>query len=452
MRPGLKRTLRVLAYAVGGLVLLMLVVPPFISLDGYKHLIEEQVRDLTGRDISLDGDISLRLLPRPGVVVEQVSLSNASGFGDEPMARVQRVRASVRWLPLITGSVQPTGVVVDGLDVGLVRNEQGASNWQDLLAMGGEGEPEAQPGAPSFAMGGVEIRGATILFDDHLSGIQYSVKSLDAELDGFRSGFTSDFRLACRYEMDSPGLRGAVSLSGGMLPDLAAIRFLVTDIDLAVEATGAALPEGRGDVTMRIKSVDLDMKSGSLDVGGFEAGVNGLRMTGSASAESIDIEPTGRARLEIPACDLRKTLRSLGLGMTTSDPAALGKVAGNFVVKYEGGILSVEPLVLIVDNSKAEGAATVDGPLTTFFLAVDRLNLDRYLPPPPAMGEEPAPEPEPASAAGLTDIASLVRALNIEGELRAGMLLISGMEVRDVTVKVTAKDGDLDLGPVEAVQ
>jgi uncharacterized protein involved in outer membrane biogenesis len=51
------------------------VVPRFIPADSLKADIAAQVRDATGRDLFIDGDLSFTLLPAPGLSVSGVRLS-----------------------------------------------------------------------------------------------------------------------------------------------------------------------------------------------------------------------------------------------------------------------------------------------------------------------------------------------------------------------------------------
>ncbi len=86
---------------------------------------------------------------------------------------------------------------------------------------------------------------------------------------------------------------------------------------------------------------------------------------------------------------------------------------------------------------------------TRFKLAVDRLNLDRYLPPPAkagaAKGAEPAqpPSDQPVDLSGL-------RALNVNGTLKVGELVASNVKVEALEVGLQAAGGRVQLKPLSA--
>ena len=58
-----------LAYVVGGIVILIIVValvaPFFVDLNNYKGLIEAKAKEATGRDLKIEGPISLSTTALP---------------------------------------------------------------------------------------------------------------------------------------------------------------------------------------------------------------------------------------------------------------------------------------------------------------------------------------------------------------------------------------------------
>ena len=59
---------KILIGVLGLIVLLLLAVaigPRFIDWNSYKGRVAEAVREVTGRDLTIDGDMSLSLFPSP---------------------------------------------------------------------------------------------------------------------------------------------------------------------------------------------------------------------------------------------------------------------------------------------------------------------------------------------------------------------------------------------------
>src|SRR6185437_1714502 len=120
--------------SVGGLVvliiLLLLAAHWFVNPNAYKGRIEQAVRQSTGRELMLDGNIRLSLFPWIALQFGPASLGNPPGFTGPPFAQVQRVSLRVGLLPLLHRRLVIGEVRVDGLNLSLERNARGVGNWQ----------------------------------------------------------------------------------------------------------------------------------------------------------------------------------------------------------------------------------------------------------------------------------------------------------------------------------
>ena len=99
----MNRLLKFLGIAVGVVILLFVVVAVAVSLlfdpNDYKDDITAAVQNATGRQLALDDDLELALFPTIRIAVGAATLSNAPGFGDEPMARIGSAERSRIVLP-----------------------------------------------------------------------------------------------------------------------------------------------------------------------------------------------------------------------------------------------------------------------------------------------------------------------------------------------------------------
>ena len=62
------------------IVVAVVVAPLVIDPNDYREQIQSAVKNKTGRDLLINGDLSLSVFPWIGVGVNDASLSNASGF------------------------------------------------------------------------------------------------------------------------------------------------------------------------------------------------------------------------------------------------------------------------------------------------------------------------------------------------------------------------------------
>jgi len=58
----------------------------FFEPNDFREEIADAVHDSTGRELHIDGEISVQLFPWLAVAIGHTTIGNAEGFGDEPMA------------------------------------------------------------------------------------------------------------------------------------------------------------------------------------------------------------------------------------------------------------------------------------------------------------------------------------------------------------------------------
>jgi len=87
---------RVLTVAGIILVLLSLVLlPPLISVNRFRHRITQSVSDSLGRPVHID-NITLNMLPLPGLTLENFVVEDDPAFSAEPVMRANSVRVTLR--------------------------------------------------------------------------------------------------------------------------------------------------------------------------------------------------------------------------------------------------------------------------------------------------------------------------------------------------------------------
>jgi AsmA protein len=107
-------------------------------------------------------------------------------------------------------------------------------------------------------------------------------------------------------------------------------------------------------------------------------------------------------------------------------------------------------LATAVDESKIGLQARVSKftPLgLEFALDIDRLNVDKYLPPAPAGAEKPAAKA--GSGEAKIDLAAL-KTLNLKGSVNIGQLTAQRIEVSRLSAHIAAAGGRLDIAPLSA--
>jgi AsmA family protein len=89
-----------------------------------------RVQAATGRALTIDGPLSVKLWPRPSIVAERVALANAP-FGSAPqMATAQRVAAALEFWPLLSGRIEVARLALQDPHILLETDAKGRGNWE----------------------------------------------------------------------------------------------------------------------------------------------------------------------------------------------------------------------------------------------------------------------------------------------------------------------------------
>ncbi|WP_407275519.1 AsmA family protein [Halothiobacillus sp. DCM-1] len=238
------------------LVLLVIAAGVFLATvnpNDYKQQIAALVQEKTGRIVQFNGPIHVSVFPWLGVRLESVAMSNAPGFSPDQMVEAKTIEAKAAFWPLLKGQFVVGKLVLDGAVIHLARNRAGVTNWADLLARPASKAPPvtaaASPSAPSalaLTVGGVEIRHATLDWQDAATGQQVAISSLDAMVGALAPGAVTPVSLQADYRLVAAKLGelgGSVRLSAQVsLPGGAELRADQVSVDAALNQVGGAYP------------------------------------------------------------------------------------------------------------------------------------------------------------------------------------------------------------------
>jgi hypothetical protein len=179
---------RILAGIGGLLLLLMIAVAIAVSTVDVKTFIgpiQKRVKDATGRDLTINGGIDLKLSLEPKVVIQDVAFSNAPWGKAQPMITAKRVEAQVALLPLLHRDFQVRSFALIEPTIALETDAKGVGNWE----FGGvpPGTPAAAPAEPAamagLFVGDLSISNGVLTFRDGESGKVTTVTIADFALN-----------------------------------------------------------------------------------------------------------------------------------------------------------------------------------------------------------------------------------------------------------------------------
>jgi uncharacterized protein involved in outer membrane biogenesis len=273
-----------LGIALLGLVVLLLaavfIAPSFVDWNAHKARVAEEVRKLTGRELTIGGDISLALLPAPALSADQVAFANLDGASAPAMAELESLEVRVALLPLIRGEIQVERVVLVKPVIRLEVMADGRRNW-DLGAAGtAEPGPQAPGGGEGMAaqvrLDDLRISGGTLIYRDAIGGREETVRDLDARIAA--ESLQGPFAVSGAASVRAIATEFEVSL--GRLPEDGATPF---NVSLRLPGPGSALRFG-GAVSLQPDGATL---RGTLKAEGDNLAALVSTLAGSGAAPGL---------------------------------------------------------------------------------------------------------------------------------------------------------------------
>jgi AsmA protein len=452
-----KRLLWAIAVFVVVLIAAAVVLVVAVDPNDYKELIVKQVDQATGRQLDLEGDIKLSFFPWLGLRVGSTQLSNAQGFGDAPFARIDEAQLRVAILPLFKGEVRADTLRLHGLRLNLSKNAQGVTNWDDLLSRQQAPPPAeseaGQANIPSaLAIGGIEIKDAALRWQDAQSGTELMVSPFNLYTDAISLGEPFDLQMDLYFKNKAPAMGVKLDLDGSITLDPANQRYQIKGLTTTVEAQGESLP-GKELATNFKTDIDADLQAQTLRVAPLSLEALTLKLSGKLEISQLLGNPKVIGQLKSEPFSPQEVLSALDQALPPSaDPNVLERASLDLGFGATSTQAELTRLAILLDDTQLTGSGKVksfEEPEINFSLAVNQLDVDRYLPPAPQTSEQPAnPPPSQPTDDRLPVPLEPLRGLNVKGDLTVTKLKAANLRLADLKASVTAKNGLLELRPV----
>ena len=266
----MKTTLKIVISIVA-LLLLVVVVGVLwvanIDPNNHKQWLQAQVRDATGYELQLNGNLGFELYPWLTISADDVRLANPPGFGDAPLAEIEHVAFRARLLPLLGRNVEIDTMTLRGLNANLITAADGRSNWATGEASASTADAAPASGEMPFndlRIGGINIERVNIIVEDLGTESRLQISDLAFTSDELVYGEPINLNLAFAVLANSPALDANVNLNGTVNYDLDNGRYDVAPLRLTTELRGNHLPGGRAEVNMTT-ALHFDLDAGRFN-------------------------------------------------------------------------------------------------------------------------------------------------------------------------------------------
>ena len=304
-----------------------------IPVDTVRDATKAEIRNVTGLDLVLRGDVAVSLFPTGSITFANVMLGDDS----KPVLAADRLTARLRFFPLFAGRVEIADVSLVHPHINVAFDRDGRSNWAGLIeslarALG----PKANRTVNASSFTEIRITDGTVDLKDEARGIAESFQNVELALAW--PSISKSFAATGHFDWHNEPIESAITLT-----------------DFA-----AALAGDRSGVKLRLTGAPVK-----------------LAFEGSWSTRpTLKVDGT----LAADTASLRDTLR--WAGMKPLSGSGFGRFALKAKTNVAGGNISLSAVNVELDGNVAEGVLTfaTDGRQTLQgTLAAEELNLTPYI-------------------------------------------------------------------------
>ena len=125
----MKKALIILIGLFALLIITILSIPRLIDWNSYRPNIAQAVKEATGREMRIDGDLRVSIFPDLEIGVQKVRLANVSGSPHPDMFSVESMRVKIGLRPLLSRKLVIDSLVIREPKFFVEIDREGHSNW-----------------------------------------------------------------------------------------------------------------------------------------------------------------------------------------------------------------------------------------------------------------------------------------------------------------------------------
>ena len=427
----LKKLLIGLGVVVVLLIAAVFIVPALIPMETYKDELTARVKSATGRDLTINGDVSLSLFPTLGIEVGEVVFSNAEGAAQPQMVSLTGMTVALKLMPLISSRIEVEKFILLNPVINLEVDEAGRPNW-DFAGMAAQAEAGAAAGTTEAAqaqaqadggfgiegisLGEVRLENGTVRYSDRRSGEEMVISKINMDLD-------------------LPGLDAPMVASGR-----ATWNGEEVSLTLRIESPANAMAGATTPLSISVDSSPVKLA--------FDGSVTNGQTAAAGGTVDLDV-PSVRA------------LAAWAGSPLAFEGDGFGPLSIKGTLALDGQKISFSGAEIGFDAIEGKGEVAFDGggvvPYIMAKLAVDRLDLNPYLPPPPPESEAATGDAATSGSSGgggeaqagtWSDEpidASALGTVNADLAFSSGEILMQNIKIDGGAVAVKLRDGKLNV-------
>ena len=447
------RILKIIAWLVAGFITIFILAAValylFFDPNDFREDVATAVYEETGRELTIDGDVSVSLFPWLAVEVGSTSLGDAPGFGDEPIAAFNSASFSVRMMPLLFGQEVVVGAAdIDGLRLNLKIDRNGNTNWSDLAPEeGNEEATEATAEGSEVDINRIDLTNASVTYTNAESDERIVLDDLNLSIGRLKSdGSPVPLEAGFRFDVRPATLSGDVKTSTTISYDAGSAVLVLNGF--AVDGTIEGLASIPTRMSIATDTVSVDTGASAIEMQPVELELLGMDIDANVEPFTYADRITPKAKVSIAAFSPRSLMTLFDVEPPeTADPSALSSVIIDATAQLNTNAIDMTGVTIKLDDTTFTGSLSVprtDGAYR-FDLAGNTLDVSRYM--------EPAAEGEQDAGGDQVPVeipADIIGPLKANGKVTLEQATLGAIVFENIEFGLDASGGRMRMHPISS--
>jgi len=454
----------------GSLYVLILALPVFFNPNDYKDQLIELVKEKTGKQLEIAGDIQIQTSPwlNATCTLNKARLAGNSLFTNSTCIASEQTKIELSILPLLLQKrLHMASIMLDGVTLNLLQNKEGLNNWQRISKLSGEkgsaadqgtepAPPETQitPATPHLTrfllgvngldFGKLHLTRVNLRYDNRQTDTIIFLKDVQIKTGRLRENIPFPIEADFNLTLDNHGKKTSLPRSGDITMQGNATlfwherRLLLEDLRMDATLKGKSLPKRGMKIGLTTNS-DIHLREQKITIKDFSLSQDNAVLLGSGTVGNFT-NPEVTLALKIPECSPQSILKQIKTTLPlVQNKDAFTLLSGNMLVKGNKDLLELTDLTMMLDATTMTGAITIKdlkNPAYEAAIHLNQLDLDRY-------NGKSAVNPPGIPVQLLDD-------LLLQLDLQLDSVKVGGATLSQLQIKLNGKDGLIQLAPLTA--
>lgn len=349
--------------------------------DLYRQQLNDAVKQETGFELSINGDVSWRYWPPVAIQVTDIEIQPAGS--DQPFLLLETAAVDLKLIPLLLGGeLAIDGLTIDGLTLNAEVTADGKGNWQvaDTTSAATEAESSDRSASLNLDIAHMNISNALIRY--HAPATDYVIKLKSLATGAVRANEATSIAFDVSAEDTLAGLSSSIQGAGNITFNREFDQYQFNQLTIKSLTRLSDTSDLQASMTL---NGDADLSQGTANLQASQIQLADLQAIIDLQISQMQTTPSLKGTVNIQPFAVKPLLAKLQLPtIETRHPDALKRFEMTANIE-------ATPAAVHLTNIKAKlDAMTINGSASAalgtdsgarFDLSLDTLTLSDYLPP-----------------------------------------------------------------------